>query len=292
MHNERFFDQALNLIHQGHAPAALTMLIGKLFNAREEGHNWPATRAALHRHPLYAVLQEDPFNAYSTARPRGYPGDAGLIDIIYDQRVPNGASKLGATLFNVSINFVTPEAVRLRKVHAQKVVTDALQQGKRVCVLASGHFREADGLIGQDLSRVTLVDQDPISLDKVRAAHGRTASICEENVFRFLRAAKERGDQFDLIYTLGLTDYLDARAMQLLHRLVKVCLAPGGTFLLANFLPAHVSTGWMDAVMDWHLICRDEAELEGYARDVDLRAKTWRDQTNSVVWCEMVAARP
>jgi hypothetical protein len=58
--------------------------------------------------------------------------------------------------------------------------------------------------------------------------------------------------------------------------------------LLANFLPFHLGTGWMDAVMDWHLIYRDEAELEGYAREIGMAPKTWRDATNSIAWCEMV----
>ena len=94
-------------------------------------------------------------------------------------------------------------------------------------------------------------------------------------------------ERFDLIYTLGLTDSLDARAMRLLHRMCKACLAPQGRMLLANFLPGHLATGWMDAVMDWHLIYRDEHELEQYAAEVGLIAKCWRDPTDSVVWSEM-----
>lgn len=290
MYNERFFDQTLEMIREGAASAALPMLAGKLYHARAYATHWQETKSTLQRHPLYEVLQEDPFSAYSTARPRGYPGDAGLIDIIYDRRAPTEVSPLGRELFDITIQFPTSEAVRLRRRHAETVLASAWQSGKRICVLACGHFREADTLVGMDMSNVTLVDQDPLSLEVVRERHGASATIFEANVFRYLRSAAARGDRFDLIYTLGLTDYLDVRAMGILHRLVKACLEPDGTFLLANFLPDHLSVGWMDAIMDWHLIYRDEAELTGYAKAVGLLPKVWRDPTGAVVWCEMTSA--
>ena len=69
------------------------------------------------------------------------------------------------------------------------------------------------------------------------------------------------------MYTLmGLTDYFDDRAMSLLHRLMRECLNPGGSLLVANFTPGHIGMGWMDAVMDWHLVYRTEADLERFAR--------------------------
>ena len=70
---------------------------------------------------------------------------------------------------------------------------------------------------------------------------------------------------------------------------MKACLAPNGRLLLANFVPDHLSTGWMDAVLDWHLIYRDERELEQYAAEIGMVPKTWRDSTGSVAWCEMAA---
>lgn len=291
MHNERFFDQTLAMIERGYLTTALPMLAGKLHNAHADSASWQETRAALHDHELHRVLMQDPFSAYSALRPRGYPGDAGLIDIIYDKTAPGPATDLGREMFEITVQFQAPEGVRLRRAYAEPLVTSAWRQGKRILVLACGHFREGALLIGQDVSNITLVDQDPISLDVVRTNHGGSAKIVAANVFRFLRAAASRGDNYELIYTLGLTDYLDDRAMRMLHRLSKACLAPGGTFLLANFLPGHLGTGWMDAVMNWHLIYREEDELEGYAAEASLISRTWRDPTGSVVWCEMADGR-
>jgi hypothetical protein len=287
MHNQRFFDQTLSMIDSGYYATALPMLAGKLHNAHAATASWPETRAALHDHRLHEVLLQDPLSAYSARRPRGYPGDAGLIDMIYDKVPAFDASNQGREIFALTVQFQAPEGVRQRRLHAETVIDKAWRQGKRILVLACGHFREADTLIGEDISNVVLVDQDAVSLEVVRRNHGDFPEIHEANVFRYLRAASSRGARFDLIYTLGLTDYLDRRAMELLHRMTKACLAPGGSFLLANFLPGHLATGWMDAVMDWHLIYREEDELEGCAAEVGLIPRTWRDPTGSVVWCEM-----
>ena len=78
--------------------------------------------------------------------------------------------------------------------------------------------------------------------------------------------------------------------MQLLHTLMKACLAPGGSILLANFLPHHLATGWMDALMDWQLIYRDEDELAGFAREIGTVPECWRDPTDTIAWCRMTAA--
>ena len=287
MHNERFFDQTLSLIEQGQITTALPMLAGKLFSAQIDTLGWPETRQSLLRHPLHGVLMEDPYLAHCYAKPRGYPGDAALIDILYDRTLPDNASKRATDLFNVTTAFPAAQAVRLRREYAETLVTNAWQAGKRICVLACGHFREGDSLIGNDLSNIVAVDQDGLSLDIVRRNHGDSITAIEANVFSYLRSAASRGERFELIYTLGLTDYLDERAMRFLHKLMKACLAPGGTILVANFLPYHIGTGWMDAVMDWQLIYRDEAELASYASEIQLGSKTWTDPTGCIAWCEM-----
>jgi extracellular factor (EF) 3-hydroxypalmitic acid methyl ester biosynthesis protein len=290
MYNERFFDQTLDMINAGAVQAALPMLAGKLYSAHADPARWKETRASLHRHALHAVLLQDPFTAHSASRPRGYPGDAGLIDLIYDMQPPTGVSELGREIFDVTIKFQAPEGVRQRRIAAERLVADAHRSGQRVLALACGHFREGDPLVGQDMSQFTLVDQDGLSLDRVCARHGTSIEVHEANVFRFLRRAAHEGQRFDLIYTLGLTDYLDDPAMALFHKLMKACLAPQGRIVLANFAPNHLGTGWMDAVMDWQLIYREEAELKAYAEGIGLAARTWRDPTDSVAWCEMSEA--
>lgn len=286
MQNVYFYDQTLSMIERGHAATALPMLVGKLYNAYFDEESWSDERVALRSHPLYALLQDNPYVERANVKPRGYAGDAVLIDYLYDRSPNEEISGLAKEMFDCSVAFQAAEGVRLRRAHAQKVVSEAYAAGKRVAVLACGHFREADALIGQDMSRFTLIDQDPLSLERVRQSHPTAQNICA-NVMHYLRNCASSGERFDVIYTLGLTDYLDARAMHLLHRLMKNCLVPGGTILLANFLPNHLAVGWMDAVMDWHLICRDAEELEAYALAVGMKPQSWIDPTGSIAWCRM-----
>jgi extracellular factor (EF) 3-hydroxypalmitic acid methyl ester biosynthesis protein len=287
MQNQRFFDQTLAAIELGQLNLAYPMLVGKLYADYTTGIDWPLTRQALHDHPLHRVLMQDPYSARAATKPRGYAGDAALIDLAYDRIVPEGTTALAAEMFNHSINFQASEGVRRRRDYAEQRLSQAWAKGKRICALACGHLREADPLIGEDLGAITVVDQDPLSLDIVRANHGETINIVEGNVIHYLRAAAKAGEKFDLIYTLGLTDYFDERAMSLLHRLMKASLAPGGEIMLANFLPGHLAIGWMDAVMDWHLIYRDENDMERHAAEIGMQARTFRDPTNSIVFCEM-----
>jgi len=290
MHDQRFFDQILNQIEAGAHELALPLLAGQMFATSLDPVRWPGLRDTYRAHPLHRTMLEDPYVARCFEKPRGYAGDAALIDLVYDRQPPDGTTARGQSLFQVTIGFPTAEAVRLRRDFAEDLVGKAHAAGQRVLSLACGHFREGDMLKGRSLDGIVLVDQDPLSLARVRSFHDGAVTCHEANVFSYLRGAVSRGEQFDLVYTLGLTDYLDDRAMTLLHKMVHAVLAPGGRFILANFVPHHLATGWMDAVMDWHLIYREPAELAGFAAAAGFSARTWLDPTGSIAWCEMVKA--
>ncbi len=287
MLNRIFYDQTLAMIERGETAAALPLMAGKLYADQNDQDNWYATRAELHNHPLHKVLLENPYVSRAFNKPRGYAGDAELIDLIYDQDTPTVLATRAKAMFDVSLSFQGCQGVRNRLEYAAEMLSAAQTSGQRICALACGHLREADHLANQDLTNIVAVDQDPLSLARVRKSHGDNINLVEANVIRYLRSAAQDGQQFDLIYTLGLTDYFDTRTMSFFHELMKACLAPGGSIMLANFAPNHLAMGWMDAVMDWHLIYRDEAELEAHAAEIGLTPRTWRDASGSIVFCEM-----
>ena len=290
MHDQRFFDQVLGMVEADQIDYAMPILVGKLYGAFGNRSGWPETRQTYLRHPLRTIMLEDPYIARCVAKPRGYAGDAELIDLIYSRKPPATISERGLRIFQHGIEFQASEGVRQRRDSAEQFVGEAFRQGKRILCLACGHFREGDHLIGQDLSSIELVDQDPLSLDVVKARFGPDVHCHEANVFNYLRSAVARHEKFDLVYTLGLTDYLDDRAMGLLHRMVKNVLAEDGEFILANFVPSHLAVGWMDAIMEWQLIYREPAELAAFAADAGFRAETWLDPTGAIAWSKMVIA--
>lgn len=289
MQDQRFFDQALTLIEAGHVPSAMNMLSGQLYRAYQDQSGWELTREILRAHPLCAALLEDPYVGRAAAKPRGYAGDAVMIDYVYDQRAPEGTSPRALEMFRCSTNVQAAQGVRFRRAFAESKLKQAVESGKSICVLACGHLREADALIGRDLRNVVAVDQDPASIAGVKRLHGSNITLIEGNIFEYLGNAQAGGVRFDYIYTLGLTDYLDDRLFALLCKLMKGCLLPDGEIMAANFLPNHLAIGMMDAVMDWQLVYRDEADLARHAEAVGLSIRTFRDPLDCIAFCEMAA---
>src|SRR5207253_857968 len=85
-----------------------------------------------------------------------------------------------------------------------------------VFALACGHLREFELVRPELRERVRFVaaDADEISLDTVRSSYSRLGNVeCTRTTMRDVlgRKAKKLG-QFDFVYTLGLLDYVSAKA--------------------------------------------------------------------------------
>src|SRR5690349_16048527 len=50
---------------------------------RQQLSAWTRSVPLVRVMPGFATFQEDPFTSHAYRRPRGYPGDAGLLDFIY-----------------------------------------------------------------------------------------------------------------------------------------------------------------------------------------------------------------
>jgi hypothetical protein len=151
-------------------------------------------------------------------------------------------------------------------------------------------LRELDTLRVQDFTNITAVDQDGLSIELVRGRHPTGLDVRHMNVFAFLRHAISNGDKYDLIYTLGLTDYCDPREMDLLYRLMARCLTDAGTIIVANFTPNHLAQGWLEVCLDWQLTYRDESVMRKHAEENGLVSELWRDDTRSVIYARMMRA--
>ena len=164
----------------------------------------------------------------------------------------------------------------------------------RVLSLACGHLREAQrsqAVLRGDIGGFVALDQDPITLavvEREQAASGVT-TVCDtvlsilsgERVFR----------NFDFVYAAGLFDYLPAAiATRLTSRMFEM-LRPGGSLLLANFVPESHSRGYAEAFMDWWLIHRDQAELRALSAEIReaeiARLQTFQDELGNIAHLEL-----
>lgn len=234
---------------------------------------WQALVPVAQNHPVREFFLQDPFTRWSFEKPRGYSGDAHLLDFIYGH--PSvadeiaGGSELGQALYGSTRESLSSNAVRERcDLLARHVDGIAAAGGQQIEVLAiaAGHLREANrstALGDGRIKRWVAFDQDPLSVGSIlRDFSGTCVEVIEGSVRGLLTRAHDLG-RFDFVYAAGLYDYLPERtAVKLTQRCLQL-LKPGGVFLFANFSTEMIDDGFMETFMNWTLLQRSEEDMWG-----------------------------
>ena len=268
-------DEVAGKLAVGSVDTAMDQLMGGLDQLRQA---WPWAEwrhfatVIVREHPLCRLIHEDPFTRRAFEKPRGYPGDAALLDDVYDgvnaiARLPATTSSLGRSLFTYTTATPTCRAVCARRdLLTQTVDTIARNvQNARILAVAAGHLREAqqsqalrDGAIGAWVA----LDQDATSLQIACQADpaGAVIQTVPASIQDVLRNKVTLGS-FDLIYTAGLYDYLvQPIARKLTHQLFAI-LRPGGRLLIGNVVANMPGAAYMEAYMDWWLTYRTSHDM-------------------------------
>lgn len=248
-------------------------------------------------HPIKSLLHQDPMTRRAFEKPRGYAGDAELIDYIYGLRpLPSNTPCLGAAVYGWALQAPAPSAVRARRdILAARIDALAAQVEKpRILSVACGHLREAqksfavaEGRVGEFFA----LDQDKMSLalvEREQAAQGIKPVL--GSVKSILKGETVFTD-LDFAYSTGLYDYLPQPvAINLTNRLFKM-LKPGGSLLLANFLPDVLDAGYMETFMGWPLIYRNDEEMaelaSGLPAEQVAKTRLFQDPHHNVVFLEI-----
>lgn len=208
------------------------------------------------------------------AKPRGYAGDFLSIAWIYDNQ-PAGVGRIGPALDRGFLHLSACRAVynrrRLLADEISRSLTEQSDRPLRVTSLACGPAQELLDVFAtlDDPHNIaaTLVDIDTQALDHVRArvagspVDAQLTLIQENLVYAALgRHPLSIMDQ-DLVYSIGLIDYFSDRYVIALMNLAHRMLRPGGRLILGNFHPSNGTKAFMDHVLDWRLIHRDESDL-------------------------------
>lgn len=240
---------------------------------------WEAFVNECYRHPLCAMVHQDPFTLRSFQKPRGYAGDAVLLDYVYGREegwsVPEGTTELGRKIFQFTTGSDACEAVRARRGFVADAIDQLSQEINRPTYLsiASGHLREAllcSTIKRRRFDRFVALDLDRESLNEVRRAYGPFGVDVEVASFRQLLTGRHKLGQFDMVYSTGLYDYLQLSVAQRLTLSLFGMLKPRGRLLIANFLPGILDVGYMESYMAWKLIYRTRADMLAIAESVPL----------------------
>ncbi|GHD22219.1 class I SAM-dependent methyltransferase [Tianweitania populi] len=232
---------------------------------------WESFVPVVQNHGVTEFLLQDPFTRWSFEKPRGYSGDAQLLDFIYRhssaQDAIAAASPLGQTLYEITSASQSSAAVRERRDLLTTYVDEvAATHGKdaEILTIAAGHLREADrsiALQSGDLARWVALDQDPLSVGSmVRDFAGTSITPIDGSVSVLLTDTYQLG-QFDFVYAAGLYDYLPRKVAVRLTKKCMQMLKPKGMFLFANFAAGIPDDGFMETFMNWSLLLRTEAEM-------------------------------
>ena len=231
----------------------------------------------------------------SYAKPMGYPGDYGIMNQVYDwERV--GDTVYGMLMHRIGLEVAECIKTRMEVVRGviHRIVRENGQERPaRIMSLGSGPAREVELYLsgphaGAGRAEFTLIDQETQALQYayehtypfVLKAEGRAKVRCLNISFTdILRGQGALGSlpPQDLVYSVGLLDYLaDRRAAGLTKRLFET-LAPGGLLIIGNMNDVPLSNLWpMEFITDWTLHYRGEADMLAWTKGLDV-ATAWTE---------------
>jgi extracellular factor (EF) 3-hydroxypalmitic acid methyl ester biosynthesis protein len=270
------FDTAREAIVAGEVHDGMATLRTSLREMRSllPSSEWARLGEQARRHPLHNLLLESPFTRRAYQKPRGYAGDAVLMDLIYGIASPSDdLSALGGRLYGYEFDSPCFQSVRTRRAILAREIDKVAssRQDASVLSVASGHLREIDwSYAGRSGGvAITAIDQDRESLDCIsRDYHRYRVSTMPVTIGDMLRRSV-RFEDVDLAYAAGLYDYLEDDLARALTTTLFRTLGSGGRLLIANFTPATHDAAFMETFMDWHLIYRTPEAVRSLAAAID-----------------------
>lgn len=249
---------------------------------------------------VIALFRTDPLTRHSAEQPRGYAGDAYLLDLIYDHKSVNQAllptlSPIAVATNVVVMHSLEADAVRWRKkfiaMELNKLARS--QRNARVLSVASGHARELHDLSDfarSSLDSVVVLDQDALSIEQCVRSHGELVTPLQCEISHLIRGSQKLKAKFDLVYSLGLFDYLDDWVASLLLKRLTRKVVVGGQVIYANFAAFPTNVGFMETAMRWNLIYRTETDMRRVWETTGIEGfdfETFRDPTGTVVYARL-----
>lgn len=264
------------------------------------------------RRQMHPLMLCSPFAYRAFTKPLGYAGDYEMVNMML--RNPYEGSTLFAKMLNRIFLSIDPvQAHRNRIDYLVDTIKNeakrAVSEGRRLRVLnlGCGPAQEVQRFLANeeisDQCDFTLLDFNKETLDytegllrkiMLEKARGCTLTMIERSVHQLLKQAS-KGDvdmdweSYDLVYCAGLFDYLSQKVCKRLVELFAKLLRPNGISIVTNVASTNPRIGWMEYVVEWNLIYRNDWEmldlipLDGTVLQTDLK----REATGVNLFLEM-----
>ena len=219
-------------------------------------------------HPVRQLIHEDPFTRRAFEKPRGYPGDAVMLDFLYEYNsLGDETSVLGKAVYDWEFYTQSSRSVRLRRDILADLIDETARAHRpaRILSVACGHARELG--ISRTIAEAlevdfTAFDQDEDSLKTLRAGCGSTSVNTVHGSVRAILTGRTKFTGMNFVYSAGLYDYLPQPVATRLTSKLFNMLQPGGKLVLVNFTPDLLDAACLEAFAQWWLTYRSEQDMQ------------------------------
>jgi extracellular factor (EF) 3-hydroxypalmitic acid methyl ester biosynthesis protein len=231
---------------------------------------------------LPTILQTETTSRFHT-KPLGYAGDFVAIENIYNSH-EGGSTVVGKIVDRMHLEAQTALAVRNRRQLITNELCKIYQKNQtfktntafeivpfQILSIASGPAREIFDLYKRvDSKRVktTLVDFDGEALSFCRQwikecqLQNSVATLQTSIMNLMVGRTPFVLEPHDVVYSIGVIDYFqDKHVIKLLDYIYDI-LRPNGKVILGNFHKTNIFKEYMDNVLEWKLIHRNEDDME------------------------------
>lgn len=258
---------------------------------------------------LHPLMMRAPFVHRAFNKPLGYAGDYEMVNMML--RDPHEGPTLYSQLINsLHLSMGPAQAHRNRIALLVERLTEVVERSVRLEAEATildvgcGPAAEVQRFLGTHPEagrcRIRLLDFNRETLDYTRQhlaerqPAGRQAMQVEflhESVHSLLKqAAKgaqgQHTERYDFVYCAGLFDYLSDKVCGRLMRLFYSWLRPGGLVLATNVHPDNSERHWMEHLLEWHLLYRNEQQMLELSPDRS-HSEVFTDATGVNVFLEV-----
>lgn len=232
-------------------------------------------------HPLMLCA---PFMYRAFTKPLGYAGDFEMVNMILRNRF-EGQNTYAKIVNSMPLRTDAAQAHRNRIKKLKRYLHDEakraaeLEQPLKILNVGCGPAAELEQFIKEDAQAdrldVQLLDFNRETLDyaqqviqqAIRDSRRQTqVHFVHRSVHELLKQASSRDEptgqnEYDLVYSAGLFDYLSDRICGRLLKLFYAWTAPGGLVVATNVHPRESVRAFMEHVQEWNLILRNEKQM-------------------------------
>ncbi len=229
-------------------------------------------------------------------KPRGYPGDYQMLEYIYNNEpISEGIGHY------FDKGFLDSELVRSvinRKNMTKEVIKTLIKDGKNLKILnlASGSCREIREMLDEGVKTnfsLTCLDQDEdaIAFSQNALKNAIDVSFLKDDILSITKEEKKAllSDK-DLIYSIGLIDYLPDRILKKIIKSIYDNLKPGAILLLSHKDHGVYTPMQEDWLSDWKFVPRDEKKMTSLLNDIGIgneRIEVFREPTQIIFFMKI-----